>query len=77
MGMDQRYRTLAVGTIVAGLLSAAGAIVAGQGTSGAKPNDPPIAMGTTQGTKYTRLVIRNAIIISGRGTPYTNRAMPP
>src|SRR5256885_11103111 len=39
--------------------------------------DAPIPMGTTKGERYGRLVIRNAMIISGRGTPGTNRAMPP
>lgn len=39
--------------------------------------DDPIPMGTTKGERYNRLVIRNATIISGRGTPGTNRAMPP
>jgi Amidohydrolase family len=39
--------------------------------------DTPIAMGTTHGERYNRLVIRNAMVISGRGTPGTNRAMPP
>ena len=37
----------------------------------------PIPMGTTQGERANRLVIRNAIVVSGRGTPRSNRAMPP
>ena len=37
----------------------------------------PIALGTTRGERYGRLVIRNATIISGRGSPSSNRAMPP
>ena len=37
----------------------------------------PISMGTTKGIGYGRLVLRNATIISGRGSPGTNRAMPP
>lgn len=36
-----------------------------------------IPMGQTRGEKVNRLVLRNATIISGRGTPGTNRAMPP
>src|SRR3712207_4046755 len=40
-------------------------------------SDGPIPMGTTRGEKYNRLVLRNAMVISGRGTPGTNRAMPP
>lgn len=39
--------------------------------------DLPITMGTTRGERFNRLVIRNATIVSGRGTPGTNRAMPP
>lgn len=37
----------------------------------------PIPMGSTQGELADRLVIRNAIVVSGRGTPRSNRAMPP
>ncbi len=37
----------------------------------------PLPLGTIQGEKVNRLVIRNATIVSGRGTPGTNRAMPP
>ena len=37
----------------------------------------PLTMGTTRGERYRRLVIRGATIISGRGTPGTNRGMPP
>ena len=45
----------------------------------ARPNNgpTPLEMGTTRGQQPRRLVIRNATIISGRGTPGTNRAMPP
>ena len=37
----------------------------------------PLQMGTTRGERVGRLVVRGATIISGRGTPGTNRAMPP
>ncbi len=37
----------------------------------------PIPMGTTRGERAGRIVIRNAIVVSGRGTPRSNRAMPP
>ncbi len=45
----------------------------------AVPNNgpTPLPLGTVKGEKYQRLVIRNATIVSGRGTPGTNRAMPP
>ncbi|MBI3789523.1 MAG: hypothetical protein HY275_01420, partial [Gemmatimonadetes bacterium] len=44
-----------------------------------EPNNGPgpLAMGTIRGEKGKRLVIRNAIVVSGRGTPGTNRGMPP
>jgi imidazolonepropionase-like amidohydrolase len=54
-------------------------VTAPLGAQGAGSTDAsaPISMGTTKGEKYNRLVLRNATIISGRGTPGTNRAMPP
>ncbi|HSL68714.1 MAG TPA: amidohydrolase family protein, partial [Longimicrobiales bacterium] len=36
----------------------------------------PLPLGTTKGERANRLVIRNATVISGRGTPGTNRGMP-
>ena len=35
-----------------------------------------IPLGTTRGERANRLVIRNALVVSGRGTPGSNRAMP-
>jgi imidazolonepropionase-like amidohydrolase len=45
----------------------------------AAPNNGPgvLAMGTVRGERHNRLVIRGATIISGRGSPGTNRGMPP
>jgi imidazolonepropionase-like amidohydrolase len=37
----------------------------------------PLPLGTTRGERHQRLVIRGATIVSGRGTPGSNRAMPP
>ena len=37
----------------------------------------PLPLGTTRGERVNRLVIRGATVLSGRGTPGTNRAMPP
>jgi hypothetical protein len=37
----------------------------------------PIPMGTTRGERYDRLILKNATVVSGRGTPRSNRAMPP
>jgi hypothetical protein len=45
----------------------------------ARPNNgaASLTFGTAKGERYTRLVIRGATVISGRGTPGSNRAMPP
>ena len=51
---------------------AAGSLVAQQ-----EPPERPLSMGTTKGERVSRLVIQNAMIISGRGEPGTNRTMPP
>ena len=36
-----------------------------------------LPMGTVKGEKYNRLIIRGVTMLSGRGTPGSNRAMPP
>jgi len=70
------------------LAAAAVALLAGPGSSSATaqtaeslavPNNGPgpLPLGTIVGEAYRRLVIRNATYISGRGTPGSNRAMPP
>jgi imidazolonepropionase-like amidohydrolase len=66
-----RRRLAALGLIAGLLLPNAPALVAQDGTAG------PIPLGTTRAERYERLVIRNATIVSGRGTPGSNRAMPP
>ena len=45
----------------------------------ATPNNGPttLPLGTTRGERVNRLIIRGATVLSGRGTPGTNRAMPP
>ncbi|MGH7467206.1 MAG: amidohydrolase family protein [Longimicrobiales bacterium] len=43
----------------------------------AQTADGPIPLGTTRGEKVNRLVIRNATIVSGRGTPDSPRSTPP
>lgn len=65
-------------TAAALALSVAAAELTAQGTL-LIPNNGPgtLPMGTVRGERYNRLVIRNATIVSGRGTPGTNRAMPP
>ncbi len=37
----------------------------------------PIPMGTTEGLRPDRLIIRGGVMVSGRGTPGTGRAAPP
>ena len=70
------------------LAAAVAALLAGPGSSSAVgqaaesfavPNNGPgpLPLGTIPGESYRRLVIRNATFISGRGTPGSNRAMPP
>src|SRR5512144_1228694 len=45
----------------------------------ATPNNGPTTLppGTTRGERVNRLITRGATVRSGRGTPGTNRAMPP
>jgi hypothetical protein len=70
------------------LAAGAAALLCGPGTSSAVaqaaesfavPNNGPgpLPLGTIAGESYRRLIIRNATFISGRGTPGSNRAMPP
>jgi imidazolonepropionase-like amidohydrolase len=49
------------------------------GESFAVPNNgpTPLVLGTTKGERYRRLIIRGVTVLSGRGSPGTNRAMPP
>ena len=66
--------------IVAMALVSTPRMMHGQATeSFATVNNGPTAlpMGTVKGERYNRLVIRGATIISGRGTPGSNRGMPP
>jgi len=69
------------GTLVVVLSVTSASLVRAQATTesiAVANNGPtPLAMGTTRGERYGRLVIRGATVLSGRGTPGTNRAMPP
>jgi imidazolonepropionase-like amidohydrolase len=44
-----------------------------------RPNNGPttLPLGTTEGVRVNRLVIRGATVLSGRGAPGSNRSMPP
>jgi imidazolonepropionase-like amidohydrolase len=59
------------------LASSAGAQAARENI--AVPNNGPttLPLGTTRGERANRLIIRGATVLSGRGTPGTNLAMPP
>ena len=71
-------RTVALTFIASALASSARAQTpSGERLMQPAAGDTPITMGTTRGERFNRLVIRNATIVSGRGTPGTNRAMPP
>ncbi|MDB4880190.1 MAG: 5-deoxyadenosine deaminase [Gemmatimonadetes bacterium] len=75
MSRGNRYRApIAAAALLGAMTAFASTPLAAQAASSGQG---PIAMGTTKGEKYSRLVLRNATIISGRGTPGTNRAMPP
>ncbi len=60
---------------VVGLLIAALTPLGAQAQDVTMPE--PIPLGTTLGQRSNRLLIRNATIVSGRGSPRSNRAMPP
>jgi imidazolonepropionase-like amidohydrolase len=69
------------GLLLVGFLAVAGVIMKASNASAQNPEirfrDGPLPIGSTPGVRYERLVIRNAIVVSGRGTPGSNRAMPP
>ena len=50
---------------------------AGESIAAVNNGVAPLPMGTMRGERYGRLVIRGATILTGRGSPGTNRAMPP
>ena len=50
---------------------------AGESIAAVNNGASPLPMGTVRGERYGRLVIRGATILTGRGSPGTNRAMPP
>jgi hypothetical protein len=72
---------LTVIALLAGAAAGAGSAAAQQArreTLFTQNNGPaPLPMGTIRGERVGRLVIRGATIVSGRGSPGTNRAMPP
>jgi imidazolonepropionase-like amidohydrolase len=65
------------GPLLGALLALSAAPLRAQGAGASPAGEAPIPMGTTRGVRAQRLVLRNATIISGRGTPGTNRATPP
>ena len=68
--MYRRFRESAVGLVVAALLPL--------GLFAQDVTMPePIPLGTTLGQRAGRVLIRNATVVSGRGSPRSNRAVPP
>lgn len=64
---------------VIGVLGAAMAVpglARAQVTGYVPPSSELIPMGTTKGQQYKRLIIKNAIVLDGRGSPRANRGMP-
>ena len=72
-------RRLALGSLAVLTLAPAHARAQGAGESFAVSNNgpTPLPLGTSKGERYNRLIIRGVTVLSGRGTPGTNRAMPP
>lgn len=69
------------GFVVVMALSAAGfgsvhPLSAQLGSGWVPPESELIPLGTTRGQSYGRLVIQNATIVDGRGSPRANRGMP-
>ncbi len=73
------FRSLALAALAVIPILPAGARAQGTAESFALPNNAAssLPMGTTKGERYKRLIVRGATVLSGRGTPGTNRAMPP
>ena len=76
MNLRWLFRPLVIGAAAALALSA-GSVSAQQTAAGRVTLPDPIPMGTTQGQSYDRLILKNAMVVSGRGSPRSNRAMPP
>ncbi len=77
--MSRSVVITAVGIGLVSIASGARAQATVAGEAFAVPNNGPstLPIGTLKGERYTRLIIRNATIVSGRGSPGTNRGMPP
>jgi hypothetical protein len=73
------FRSLALAALAVIPILPAGARAQGTAESFALPTTAAssLPMGTTKGERYKRLIVRGATVLSGRGTPGTNRAMPP
>ena len=73
------FRSLALAALAVITILPARARTQGTAESFALPNNAAssLPMGTTKGERYKRLIVRGATVLSGRGTPGTNRAMPP
>lgn len=72
-----RLLTLLAAAAIGALPAGAPAQAVRESIAVANNGPTPLPMGTTRGERYNRLIIRGATILSGRGTPGTNRGMPP
>jgi len=74
-----QLRSLVLAAFALVALRAAPSLAQSPGESIAVANNGPgpLALGSTRGERYTRLIIRGVTVLSGRGTPGTNRGMPP
>jgi len=75
----QHRRLLALAAVATfGALPAAAPAQAVRESIAVANNGPtPLPMGTTRGERHNRLILRGATVLSGRGTPGSNRGMPP
>lgn len=71
-----RSLVLAIGALLA-LRSAASAQAPAEAVAVANNGPTPLVLGSTKGERYNRLIIRGVTVLSGRGTPGSNRSMPP
>ncbi|HEY9448480.1 MAG TPA: hypothetical protein VIQ60_01965, partial [Gemmatimonadaceae bacterium] len=74
---NRYWASAAAALFVVATLALGSRSASAQNAAVSSDDNNPIPLGTTKGQKVNRLVLRNAMVVSGRGTPGTNRAMPP
>jgi imidazolonepropionase-like amidohydrolase len=73
---SKRVSWPAIGLVVAGAVVLSASNLMAQFSTYVPPSSELIPMGTTKGERYDRLIIQNAIVVDGRGSPRANRGMP-